>query len=210
MGVVGVITAWNFPAYNPGRAWAAAMAAGCTVVGRASEYTPLTAMEMANIVAEAGVPPGVLNLVNGEPDPMGQAMLDHPACRKISFTGSVRVGKLLMDGASRTMTRLSLELGGNAPVLVFPDVDVDAVARAAAQARYRNAGQVCVAPQRFLVHRSVHDAFAEKVLPHVRALRVGPGLDPETRVGPLINKRQRDRVEALVSGAREAGASILF
>jgi acyl-CoA reductase-like NAD-dependent aldehyde dehydrogenase len=209
LGVVGVITAWNFPAYNPARAVAAALAAGCTVVARPSEYTPLTAMAMAAVLVESGVPAGAFNLVNGEPESMGQAMLDHPVCRKISFTGSVRVGKLLMDGASRTMTRLSLELGGNAPVLVFPDVDVDAVARAAVQARYRNAGQVCVAPQRFFVHRSVHDAFAEKVLPLVRALRVGPGLDPETRVGPLINRRQRDRVELMVSRAREAGASVL-
>src|SRR5262245_30966226 len=209
LGVVGVITAWNFPAYNPARAWAAALAAGCTVVGRPSEFTPLTAMEMTGVLIEAGLPPGVLNLVNGEPEPMGQAMLDHPACRKISFTGSVRVGKLLMDGASRTMTRLSLELGGNAPVLIFPDVDVDAVAKAAVAARYRNAGQVCVSPQRFLVHRKVHDAFAEKVLPHVRALRVGSGLDPETRVGPLINRIQRDRVLSLIQGARDAGASVL-
>ncbi|HVD76485.1 MAG TPA: aldehyde dehydrogenase family protein, partial [Vicinamibacteria bacterium] len=144
MGVAGVITAWNFPAYNPGRAWAAAMAAGCTVVGRASEYTPLTAMELASIVAEAGVPRGVLNLVNGEPEPMGQAMLDDPACRKISFTGSVRVGKLLMDGASRTVTRLGLELGGNAPVLIFPDVDLEEVAKGSVATKYRNDGQVCI------------------------------------------------------------------
>jgi acyl-CoA reductase-like NAD-dependent aldehyde dehydrogenase len=166
-------------------------------------------MAMAAILVEAGMPAGALNLVNGEPESMGKAMLDHPACRKISFTGSVRVGKLLMDGASRTMTRLALELGGNAPVLIFPDVDVDAVAKAAVQARYRNAGQVCIAPQRFYVHRSVHDAFAEKVLPHVRALRVGPGMDPDTRVGPLINQRQRDRVESLVKGARDSGATVL-
>src|SRR6185369_9146318 len=131
LGVIGVITAWNFPAYNPARAWAAALAAGCTVVGRPSEFTPLTAMEMTGLLIEAGLPPGVLNLVNGEPEPMGQAMLDHPACRKISFTGSVRVGKLLMDGASRTVTRLGLELGGNAPVLIFPDVDLEEVAKGA-------------------------------------------------------------------------------
>jgi succinate-semialdehyde dehydrogenase/glutarate-semialdehyde dehydrogenase len=128
LGVVGVITAWNFPAYNPARAWAAALAAGCTVVGRPSEFTPLTAMAMTEVLVEAGIPSGVLNLVNGDPDAMGQEMLDHPACRKISFTGSVRVGKLLMDGASRTVTRLSLELGGNAPVIVLPDVDLEQVA----------------------------------------------------------------------------------
>ena len=209
LGVVGVITAWNFPAYNPGRAWAAAMAAGCTVVGRASEYTPLTAMEMANIVAEAGVPRGVLNLVNGEPDPMGQAMLDDPACRKISFTGSVRVGKLLMDGASRTVTRLGLELGGNAPVLIFPDVDLEVVAKGSVATKYRNDGQVCIAPQRFLVHRKVNDEFLERVVPRVKALRVGNGLEPETQVGPLINARQRDRVDTLVADARRQGVEVL-
>jgi acyl-CoA reductase-like NAD-dependent aldehyde dehydrogenase len=209
MGVAGVITAWNFPAYNPGRAWAAAMAAGCTVVGRASEYTPLTAMEMANIVAEAGVPRGVLNLVNGEPDPMGQAMLDDPACRKISFTGSVRVGKLLMDGASRTVTRLGLELGGNAPVLIFPDVDLEEVAKGSVATKYRNDGQVCIAPQRFLVHRKVSDEFLERVVPRVKSLRLGDGLDPQTQVGPLINAHQRDRVATMVAQARRQGVEVL-
>ena len=209
MGVAGVITAWNFPAYNPGRAWAAAMAAGCTVVGRASEYTPLTAMEMANIVAEAGVPRGVLNLINGEPEPMGQAMLDDPACRKISFTGSVRVGKLLMDGASRTVTRLGLELGGNAPVLIFPDVDLEEVAKGSVATKYRNDGQVCIAPQRFLVHRKVNEEFLERVVPRVKSLRLGDGLDPQTQVGPLINARQRDRVAAMVAEARRQGVEVL-
>jgi acyl-CoA reductase-like NAD-dependent aldehyde dehydrogenase len=209
IGVVGVITAWNFPAYNPARAWAAALAAGCTVVGRPSEYTPLTAMAMVAILVEAGVPSGVINVINGEPEAMGQAMLDHPACRKISFTGSVRVGRILMDGASRTFTRLSLELGGNAPVLIFPDVDVEAVARAAALAKYRNAGQVCVAPQRFLVHRKIHDEFAEKLVPHVGALKLGSGLDPDTRIGPLINQKQRDRLDDLVTDAKSKGASVL-
>jgi succinate-semialdehyde dehydrogenase len=209
MGVAGVITAWNFPAYNPGRAWAAAMAAGCTVVGRASEYTPLTAMELASIVAEAGVPRGVLNLVNGEPEPMGQAMLDDPACRKISFTGSVRVGKLLMDGASRTVTRLGLELGGNAPVLIFPDVDLEEVAKGSVATKYRNDGQVCISPQRFLVHRKVSDEFLERVVPRVKSLRLGDGLDPQTQVGPLINARQRDRVDTMVADARRQGVEVL-
>ncbi len=129
IGVAGIITAWNFPAYNVARAAAAALAAGCTVVLRPSEYTPLTAIEMVNVLVDASLPDGVVNLVNGEADPIGQAMLDHPACAKVHLTGSVRVGKHLMDGASRTMTRLSLELGGNAPVLVFPDVDLEAGCR---------------------------------------------------------------------------------
>jgi acyl-CoA reductase-like NAD-dependent aldehyde dehydrogenase len=209
IGVVGVITAWNFPAYNPVRAWAAALAAGCTVVARPSELTPLTAMEILNLAHEVGIPKGVLNLVNGEPAPTGQALLDSPLCRKISFTGSVRVGRVLMDGASKTFTRLSLELGGNAPVLVFPDADLEALAKSAVAAKFRNAGQVCVSPQRFLVHRSRAQEFAERALPEVRALRVGDGLDPATDVGPMINATQRDRVESLVGDARAKGVEVL-
>ncbi|HQZ39409.1 MAG TPA: NAD-dependent succinate-semialdehyde dehydrogenase [Vicinamibacterales bacterium] len=208
MGVVGVITAWNFPAYNPARAWSAALSAGCTVVGRASEYTPLTAMAMAELLVEAGLPAGVLNLVNGDPESMGQEMLDHPAVRKIHFTGSVRVGRILMDGASRTVTRLSLELGGNAPVIVMPDVDLDAVAAGAVVSKFRNNGQVCVAPQRFLVQRRAAEAFAERVAARAGALRLGSGLDADVQVGPLINARQRDRVAALVSEAASQGVEV--
>ncbi|MSO61878.1 MAG: NAD-dependent succinate-semialdehyde dehydrogenase [Acidobacteria bacterium] len=208
LGVVGVITAWNFPAYNPARAWAAALAAGCTVVGRPSEFTPLTAMAMTQVLVEAGLPAGVLNLVNGDPEAMGQEMLDHPACRKISFTGSVRVGKILMDGASRTVTRLSLELGGNAPVIVLPDVDLEQVTAGAIASKFRNNGQVCVSPQRFLVHRRVADAFADGVSRRAAELRLGSGLDSAVQVGPLINARQRDRVAALVAGAAGQGVEI--
>ncbi len=208
IGVVGVITAWNFPAYNPARAIAGALAAGCTVVVRPAELTPLSAMAMAAILVDAGLPAGVLDLVNGDAPAMGQAMLDHPDLRKISFTGSVRVGKLLMDGASRTMTRLSLELGGNAPVLVLPDADVEAVARAAVAARFRNAGQVCVAPQRFFVDRQRLAAFEEVVVEETRKLPVGSGLDPATRIGPLISARHRDRVEELIGSATAAGARV--
>lgn len=208
IGVVGVITAWNFPAYNVARACAAALAAGCTVVARPSELTPLTAMELMNVLVEAGLPHGVMNLVNGEPESMGQAMVAHPACAKIHFTGSVRVGKHLMDGASKTVTRLSLELGGNAPVLVFPDVDPAQVAAGAVASKFRNSGQVCVAPQRFLVHHTIAEPFLEQVSARVASLRVGEGLDPATQVGPLINARQRDRVAALVENARATGASV--
>ena len=204
IGVVGIITAWNFPAYNTSRAWAAALAAGCTVVARPSELTPLTAMDMTNILVEAGIPSGVMNLINGEPESMGQMMLDHSECRKISFTGSVRVGRILLDGASRTFTRLSLELGGNAPVLIFPDADISALAKSAVGIKYRNAGQVCTSPQRFLIHRGVSDEFAERLVPNVEALTIGDGLRPETDVGPMINAKQRERVEGMVAEARGA------
>ena len=208
VGVVGIITAWNFPAYNIARAAAAALAAGCSVVIRPSEYTPLTAMEMLTILQEAGLPDGVANLVVGEADPIGQEMLRQPACAKIHLTGSLPVGRRLMDGASTTMTRLSLELGGNAPVLVFPDVNVEQLVAGAIGAKFRNGGQVCIAPQRFLVARKISEEFADRVATAVGALRVGPGLEPETQVGPVINAKQRDRVEALVESARAAGATV--
>lgn len=209
LGVVGIVTAWNFPAYNPARAAAAALAAGCTVVIRPSEYTPQTAMLMAAILAESGAPAGVVNVINGEPDPMGQEMLDNPALRKIAFTGSVRVGKHLMDGASRTVTRLSLELGGNAPVLIFPDADIESLAASTIPAKFRNTGQICISPQRFLVHSGARDEFIERVADGVSKLRVGNGADPASEVGPLINARQRDRVEALVAGAPAEGAELV-
>jgi acyl-CoA reductase-like NAD-dependent aldehyde dehydrogenase len=208
IGVVGVITAWNFPAYNPGRAVAAALGAGCTVVVRPAELTPLSMFAIAELLEEAGVPKGVINVVNGDAHAQGQAMLDHPHLRKLSFTGSVRVGKLLMDGASRTMTRLSLELGGNAPVLVLPDADIDAVAKQAVAAKFRNAGQVCVSPQRFLVEKGKLARFEEVVVEETRKLPVGSGLDPKTRIGPLISGRHRERVEELIAAATTSGAKV--
>jgi acyl-CoA reductase-like NAD-dependent aldehyde dehydrogenase len=208
IGVVGVITAWNFPAYNPARAIAAALAAGCTVVVRPAELTPLSAMAIAELLVEAGLPPGAITLVNGDPHAMGQVMLDHHDLRKLSFTGSVGVGKMLMDGASRTMTRLSLELGGNAPVLVLPDADVEAVARGAVAAKFRNAGQVCVSPQRFFVAAPHVRAFEEVVIEETRKLPVGPGLEPASRIGPLISGRHRERVEGLIAQATSSGAAI--
>jgi acyl-CoA reductase-like NAD-dependent aldehyde dehydrogenase len=209
IGVVGVITAWNFPVYNPIRAAAAAMAAGCSVVVRPSEFTPRSAMLMAEILHDAGLPPGVFNVINGEPEPMGQVMLDDARVRKIQFTGSVRVGRLLMDGASRTMTRLSLELGGNAPVLVFPDADIEAVAASGIVSKYRNGGQVCVAPQRFFVHSDVVDDFTTAAKDAAEAQVVGHGLDPDTTIGPMINSGQRDRVAGIVRDSIASGARLL-
>jgi acyl-CoA reductase-like NAD-dependent aldehyde dehydrogenase len=208
VGVVGVITAWNFPAYNPGRAVAAALGAGCTVVVRPAELTPLSMFAIAEILEEAGIPKGVVNVINGDAHAQGQAMLDHEHLRKLSFTGSVRVGKLLMDGASRTMTRLSLELGGNAPVLVLPDVDIDQIAKQAVAAKFRNAGQVCVSPQRFLVEKAKVARFEEVVIEETRKLPVGSGMDPKTRIGPMISGRHRERVEELIGAATAAGAKI--
>ncbi|MDZ4656421.1 MAG: NAD-dependent succinate-semialdehyde dehydrogenase [Bythopirellula sp.] len=208
LGVVGVITAWNFPAYNPARASAAALAAGCTVVCRPSELTPLSALAMADVLASCGLPRGVFNVVNGEPASIGEEMLSNPICRKISFTGSTEVGRILMRGAAATITRLSLELGGNAPVLVFADADCELAVQTAVAARFRNAGQVCIAPQRFLVHENVFEHFLAGAIKQTTALRLGPGSDPQSNVGPLINRSQLDRVEKLVEEARQGGAII--
>lgn len=209
LGVVGTITAWNFPVYNIVRCWSAALAAGCTVVGRPSEYTPRSAMLLAQALHEAGAPAGVINCINGDPAGMAQAMLKDVRLRKISFTGSTRVGKLLMDAASQTVTRLALELGGNAPCIVFPDVNVQEVAKQAVAWKYRNAGQVCVAPQRFYVHSKIADEFTERVATASRALRVGNGLAKSTETGPLINATQRDLVETMVAEAVADGAHAL-
>ncbi len=168
------------------------------VVIRPSEYAPL------------GFGDGVVNLINGDPESMGQEMLNNPLCAKIHFTGSQRVGKLLMDGASQTFTRVSLELGGNAPVLIFADVDLEQVAATAVTAKVRNAGPVCVSPQRFIVHCQIAEEFSQRVTAHVASLRLGNGLNPDPDVGPLINARQRDRVEQMTTDASAAGANLLI
>lgn len=209
MGVIGVITAWNFPAYNPARAWAAALAAGCTVVAKPSEFTPMAGLHLAKALAEAGLPAGVLNVLTGDAALIGDAMLQHPQLKKISFTGSTRVGKILMDGASKTHTRLSLELGGNAPVIIYDDVDVQAVAKAAALARFRNNGQVCIAPQRFYLQEKIYQEFADAVSLHVAQLKVGNGFEEGVQLGPLITAKQKESVNELLIKATEEKATIL-
>lgn len=207
IGVVGVIAAWNFPVYNINRAASSALATGCTVVARPSEFTPRSAFLYAEALADAGIPSGVLNVINGSPPEMAAVMLDDPTVRKIQFTGSSRVGKLLMDGASRTVTKLSLELGGNAPVIVMPDIaDLTEVVHGAVQAKYRNNGQVCISPQRFLVHASIADEFGKVASRLSSALRVGDPMAAGTDIGPLINEAQRDRVAAIVEASVAAGA----
>jgi acyl-CoA reductase-like NAD-dependent aldehyde dehydrogenase len=157
----------------------------------------------------AGLPAGVLNLIIADAAPVGAAMLNDSRLKKISFTGSTRVGKVLMDGASKTNTKLSLELGGNAPVIIFDDVDVDAIAKAASIARFRNNGQVCVAPQRFYVHKNIYDAFAELVSKYVSQLKVGGGFEDGVNVGPLITAKQRDSVVELLEKSKSEKADIL-
>ncbi|HNM30828.1 MAG TPA: NAD-dependent succinate-semialdehyde dehydrogenase [Chitinophagales bacterium] len=209
MGVIGVITAWNFPAYNPARAWAAALAAGCTIVAKVSEFTPLSGMLLINALEASGIPKGVVNLVNGDAANTGKILLQDARVRKISFTGSTRVGKILMSGAAETNTKLALELGGNAPVIIMPDVDIDHVAKTAVAGRFRNCGQVCIAPQRFFVHADIIDAFQERVVYYTAQLNVGHGLEPETRIGPLINSIQQDHVLSIITEAKAEGNEVL-
>jgi acyl-CoA reductase-like NAD-dependent aldehyde dehydrogenase len=209
MGVVGAITAWNFPAYNPARCWSAALGAGCTVVAKASEFTPITAMLMMQCLHDAGLPKGAMNLVNGQSDLIGKEMLENINLRKISFTGSTRVGKILMDGASKTNTRLALELGGNAPVLIFPDVDVKKVAEESVTAKLRNAGQVCIAPQRYIVHENIAQEFLKHTANKMKSIKIGFGLDTGVEMGPMINLNQRNNLEKLVAQSVSQGAEVL-
>ena len=209
VGVVGIITAWNFPVWNLARAWGAALAAGCTIVAKPSEYTPLTAMLLTEMISQEGIPPGVVNLLSGDAASIGDAFMDAPEVRKIHFVGSTRVGKILMDKASKTNTRLSLELGGNAPVLVFPDVDVAKTAASSVAAKFRNCGQVCISPQRFLVHQDIYAEFNRIASELVAQYRAGNGLDAETQVGPLINRKQQQHVAGLVEAGLNSGAKVL-
>lgn len=208
MGVVGVITAWNFPAYNPARAWSAALAAGCTLVTKGSEFTSRTTNNMVRALTEAGVPAGVVNNLVGDAAAIGDEMLSNETVKKISFTGSTRVGKILMDGASRTNTKLSLEMGGNAPVIINHDVNVEALAVASVTAKLRNAGQVCIAPQRFFVHASVYDKFVAIASDALKNIKVGYGWEQGTNMGPLINQRQQQQVLGIISEARKEGATV--
>jgi acyl-CoA reductase-like NAD-dependent aldehyde dehydrogenase len=208
LGVVAAITAWNFPAYNPARCWAAILAAGCTLVARGSEHTPLTCINLMQALHEAGLPAGVANLVNSKSSEAGQLFLDHPAIKKISFTGSTRVGKLLMDGASKTNTRLALELGGNAAVIIAEDVHIPTVAAGAVASKFRNAGQVCIAPQRFYVHQSIYNSFVEAVIASIKTIKMGNGLEEAVQMGPLINQKQQQHVLQFIAKAHEEGAKV--
>ncbi|MFD1315629.1 aldehyde dehydrogenase family protein [Namhaeicola litoreus] len=209
MGVVGVITAWNFPAYNPARAVAAALAAGCTVVLKGSEFTPLTSFNLASAMKASGIPDGVVNVINGDAVRIGEAMLDSPELKKISFTGSTRVGKILMDGASKTHTKLSLELGGNAPVIIDKDINVAEMAKMAVIAKLRNCGQVCVAPQRYYVHKEIIDNFLEEATKTMKEIKTGINTGDELCLGPLINKKQQVHVKGIIEAAQNQGAKII-
>ncbi len=209
VGVVGAISPWNFPITLQSRKIAPALAAGCTVVSRPASQTPLCLAMVFECMIEAGLPPGVANLVMGPAQEMADELLDNPICRKISFTGSTEVGKQLMRGAADQMKRLSLELGGHAPFIVFPDADPEVVAKAAVVGKFRNNGQVCISPSRFFVHSDVHKKFTEAAVACARALKLGNGLEAGVEVGPMFEKRALETTAALIEDAKRTGAKVL-
>jgi succinate-semialdehyde dehydrogenase/glutarate-semialdehyde dehydrogenase len=212
VGVVAAITPWNFPLAMIARKIAPALAAGCTVVARPAEDTPLTALALVRLAEEAGIPPGVLNIVTSSrakvQDVVG-AWLHDARVRKITFTGSTAVGKHLARESAGTLKRLSLELGGNAPFIVFEDADLDAAVNGLMAAKFRNGGQTCVCPNRVYVHDAVYTTFAAKLVERVAALRVGPATREDSQIGPMINARAVDKIESHVQDALARGGELL-
>ncbi|WP_186094679.1 NAD-dependent succinate-semialdehyde dehydrogenase [Burkholderia gladioli] len=209
VGVVAAITPWNFPLAMITRKAGPALAAGCTMVLKPSEETPLSAFALAVLAERAGIPAGVFNIVSGDAVAIGGALTESPVVRKLSFTGSTRVGKLLARQSADTLKKLSLELGGNAPFIVFDDADLDAAVEGAIASKFRNTGQTCVCVNRFLVQDGVYEAFTGKLAEAVRKLRVGDALAGEVDQGPLINAAALDKVERHVADATGRGARVL-
>ena len=211
IGVSLLITPWNFPAAMATRKIGPALAAGCSVVLKPAEDTPLTALALAALLTEAGVPEGVVNVVNtSSPGPVVAAMMNDPRVRKMSFTGSTEVGRILLGQAAQSVMSTSMELGGNAPFIIFEDADVDAAVEGALVAKMRNGGEACTAANRFYVHEAVADKFNETFVARLKAMKLGPGLDESTDIGPLVNEETRSKVVGLVDGALTGGASALL
>jgi succinate-semialdehyde dehydrogenase / glutarate-semialdehyde dehydrogenase len=209
VGSVAAFTAWNFPALLPARKIAAALAAGCTVILKPSEEAPASAFLIAEAALAAGLPSGVLNVVTGDPAMISAHLIASPVIRKVSLTGSVPVGKHILKLCADGVKKVSMELGGHAPVLVFEDADPVAAGLACARAKFRNAGQVCISPTRFYVHSTIYEPFAKAMADYASGLKLGRGLDSRTECGPMVNRRGRDRMIRLVEDARQKGAEVL-
>lgn len=208
VGVVAAITPWNFPAAMITRKLGPALACGCTMVVKPAEQAPLSALAIGELALEAGIPRGVLNIVTGDPVAIGQAIFADPSVRKVSFTGSTEVGRQLMVAAATNVVRLSLELGGHAPFLVFDDADVDAAVAGAVTSKFRNAGQTCVCPNRFIVQAGIYDEFVAKLAAALEAMTIGPGLDEGVVMGPLIDDAAVAKVREHIDDARTRGAAL--
>lgn len=209
VGVVACITPWNFPNAMLTRKIAPALAAGCTVVCKPANLTPLSALAIAVLAEEAGVPPGVINLVSGITKEIGKELTSNPIIRKLTFTGSTPVGKQLMAECAMTVKRTSMELGGNAPFIVFDDADIDAAVKGALISKYRNAGQTCVCSNRFLVQENIYDEFVKKLALAVGEMKMGLGTNDSTDIGPLINDSAANSVMQMIEEAVSAGATVV-
>jgi len=210
VGVVGAITPWNFPAAMITRKAGAALAAGCTIVIKPAESTPFSALAQAELAARAGVPPGVFNVITGKASAVGGELTSNPTVAKITFTGSTEIGKLLMQQCASTVKKVSLELGGNAPFIVFDDADLDAAIAGAIASKYRNTGQTCVCANRLLVQAGIYDAFVTKLIEATKKLRVGDGLAGPTEQGPLIDDNAVLKVEEHIADAMAKGAKLVL
>jgi phenylacetaldehyde dehydrogenase len=208
VGVVGLIVPWNVPLAMAVSKIAPALAAGCTVVLKPAELTPLTALRLGELIQACGLPPGVVNIVTGLGHEAGQAIVDHPGVDKISFTGSTLVGKSILGSAAGNLKRVALELGGKSPVFIFADADLDRAIDAAARGIFGNTGQVCAAGSRLFVHRTVADRVIDGIVQRARQLRVAPGLSPDSEIGPVISARQRERVMGYINSGRAEGAEV--
>jgi succinate-semialdehyde dehydrogenase/glutarate-semialdehyde dehydrogenase len=209
IGVVAAITPWNFPNAMITRKAAPALAAGCTIVIKPSEFTPFSALALGVLAERAGIPAGVINILTGQPAGIGSALTASPEVRKLTFTGSTRVGKLLMEQCSATVKRVGLELGGNAPFLIFNDADIDKAIEGVLVSKFRNGGQTCVCANRILVQSDIYDAFAERLTQVVSGLVLGNGADPKTQIGPMINDLAIAKISRHIEDATSKGASIL-
>ena len=209
IGPVAAFTPWNFPAITPARKLAAALAAGCSVILKPGEESPSTALALARALDDAGLPKGVLQVVFGVPDQVSSHLIASPIIRKVTFTGSVPIGRLLSARAAEGVKPITLELGGHGPVLVFEDADIEKAAIEGVANRFRGTGQVCISSTRFLIQRGAYQAFVDHFVAATQALRIGDGLHPDTQVGPLANPRQLAKMEELVADAVEKGARVL-
>ncbi|MBE3570766.1 MAG: NAD-dependent succinate-semialdehyde dehydrogenase [Bacillales bacterium] len=210
VGVVAAITPWNFPAAMITRKVAPALAAGCTVVVKPAEQTPLTAFKLAELAEKAGIPKGVLNIITGNPEEIGETWLADERVRKITFTGSTEVGKILMRGAADTVKKVSLELGGHAPLIVMDDANIEKAVAGAIASKFRNAGQTCVCANRIYVHETIAEAFTQKMAEAVQQLKMGNGLDQGVEIGPLIDENAVKKVERHIEDAVEKGGKVVI
>ena len=209
VGVVAAFAAWNFPAVLAARKIAPALAAGCSIICRPADEAPTSVALIVQCCHDAGLPPGVVNLLTGDINVISPRIMASPIVRKVTVTGSVPVGKRVLKAAADTMKRVTMELGGHAPVIVFDDADIDHAADMSAQSKFRNAGQVCVSPTRFYIHESSVDRFASRFVEATRKLKVGDGMTPGVDVGPLTTKRRLEAIEELVADTRDRGAQLL-